>query len=160
MTLDEIVDLVAASERTQWHKIHVATVSGWEYGRTPGDESLRPVMHDVLAIYKADIDISVALGRTVQSPFYEPWVENFPNTDASLIAAWIRYRGNLVHEWFGVIVDGARYLLPIPTPGKSGFVISRSELPLATCMFNLYGSGGVHGSLDEALQRAQINVVG
>jgi len=161
------MDTVAGSSADDWCKLGVRTAyggetdieNGWEHGAESAQQSLRPREHHNLAVYKPDIDISLAFGATVCAPFQEPWVENFQGAPASSRAVYLRYRGTVVNEWLGVSVDGGRYFLPMPQMNNGSFEVSRADLPLARLMFDLDSPGGVHKTLEAALEFAQIAIV-
>ncbi|QDV68017.1 hypothetical protein Poly24_17230 [Rosistilla carotiformis] len=159
MTLDEILNIVSASHSDDWHKMETHTTHGWEYGTDTDGPYLRPISHHYVAVYKPDVDITLVFGASDGDSFDEPWVQNFPAPTATARLTCVRYRGVIVDESRSVLVDGGRYLLPMPeVDGNGGFFVNADAIPRARLMFDLYGSGGVHQTLDEALERAQLEV--
>lgn len=157
MTLSEILETVYSSSAGDWEKLGGITFYTWVWG---GKDGLVPRYHDQLAVYTNDIDISLAFGGLVVGEFRDPWaVENFSSGEASSIAIWLRYRGEVVKESVGVVVDGERYLVPLPQYTQDGYMVVENQLPLARLLFDLYGSYGVHKTVEEVLKRAKIKIV-
>jgi hypothetical protein len=159
MTLDELLQMVESSDASGWHKFEVGTVYGWEYGQKGGQNYLEPKTHDVLAVYRNDIDISLVFAATVNEDFAEPWCQKFPSAKAQSVAVWLRYRGQLVYERVCVVVDGGRYLLPMPEHVGGTFQVHQSQLPIARLLFDLFRPGGPLGPLESVLNVAGVAVV-
>src|SRR4051794_13628317 len=110
MKLNDLLQTVEQSAPDDWHKMDFPTLYGWGEG-DKGDE---PRTFETLLVYKQDLDVSIAMAATVNKPFEEPWVEEFPDSSAESVVVAFRYRGAIVYEWTCVIVDGGRYLMPMP----------------------------------------------
>jgi hypothetical protein len=157
MKLADLLKTVENSGPEQWHKMDSPTIYGWgevDEGR------YEPKTFETLLVCKEDVDVSLAMAATVNKPFQEPWAEKFPDSSAESVVVALRYRGAIVYEWTCVIVDGGRYLMPMPDrKEKDEFELPKAKLPLARLLCQLHGPKGVHTELDGALQRAGIRVV-
>lgn len=156
MTLDELLGRVRTSSSDDWHKFVYRTPYVPYCGEYVDTNCY-------LAIFKPDIDISLAYGAAIQPNFEEPWVMQFPDPHATSEAVVLRYQGTPVYECRNfVTVDGGRYLLPMPeVPSAKGgkYQISDDRLSFARLMFNLFGIGGASQTLEEVLRRADIEIV-
>jgi hypothetical protein len=161
MKLKELLATVEGSAPADWHKMDSPTLYGWSWGTNSGGSFVEPRTFETLLVYRGDVDISIAMAVTVTRPFDEPWVHRFPSSDAESVVVALRYRGAVVYEWVHVVVDGGRYLLPMPNPGKvrRTYEVAKDSLPIARLLFYLFGIGGVHADLDGALKQARILVV-
>ena len=164
MTLSDLLLTVESSSADEWHKIEHETPYGWEWGDKNVDGKMYPYIeprsNHGLAVFKKDVDITLVYGADVTKDFSEPWTEQFPDTSAHSVSVGLQYRGQLVYEWVFVVVDGGRYLLPMPERlGQDQFQLSTAKLPLARLMFALYGPGGVHSSVEDALNRGRVAIV-
>jgi hypothetical protein len=160
MTLDQILQTVQGSAVADWYKTEAHTVYGWEWGTKGGQNYLEPVTHSKLLIYRPDIDVSLVMDATVTAQFQEPWATAFPDPNAESVAVQLRFRGSVVYDWLFVIVDGGRYLLPLPRPvAGGGYELPQADLPLARLFFGLYGVTGVHKTVEAALAHAHVAIV-
>lgn len=75
----------------------------WEF---PGDE--REMHHRIFP------EFVIRNGSIINDPFYEEWVENFPDKYAYSYILEIRYFGTLIKSMGFVMCDGGRYKIPIP----------------------------------------------
>lgn len=160
MTEAEFLATIAGSTVEQWRRLNTQTMYGWEHGHNQRGNFIEPKTFELLAVFKNEIDISLAIGATVADDFEEPWTAKFADSSAHSVAVHFRFRGAVVYEWVGVYVDGGRYLLPMPTAAGAGaYVVEQERMPLARLMFDLAQPGGVHTSLEDALNRAGIQVI-
>jgi len=137
MTLNVIRTLVNNSSRCDWHK-HV----------------------EAQAVFSPDIDISLDWSETVNPNFSEPWHQCLHDTGASSVSVELRHNGVPVDSWTFVIVDGGRYILPLPSPATGGgYELSSAMMPLGNLLFDLYHPGGASNTLAALLQRCTINIV-
>ena len=67
-------------------------------------------------VYSRDIQLRIVLDSSddQSSKFYEPWLENFSDTDASRQPVYIYYGDARLCDVYCIWVDGARHLIPIP----------------------------------------------
>jgi hypothetical protein len=158
MTLDQLLEAVEGSRAEDWHVLAVDTIYRWEGGHEGGQNNLEPKLHDHLAIYRYDVGISLAFGATVNDEFAEDWVQEFPDSRARSAAVWLRYHGHLVFQWTCVVVDGGRYLLPLPDHADGRFWVSQAGMPIARLLFDLFGPKGPHQPLESALKIAGIDI--
>jgi len=170
MNLSTILQTLKDSDIDDWHKMpdqgpfHHWNVTSQHLGEGARTTDLEPVAHSSLAVYKPDIDISIAFGAIHRDEFNEPWTKNFPDKRASSEWVCLRYRGTVVYDWIVVLVDGARYaiLLPSSETGSDGepiYRISREDLPLAELFYELYESvGRGPGGVDTALRLAGVEI--
>ena len=160
MNLSTFLQTIENSTVGQWHKTDVQNVFQWECGKTNGQNYIAPKTFETLAVYKEDIDISLVMTGTINENFSESWTQPFPDADATSVAVFLRYRGAVVYQWVGVIVDGGRYLMPMPEAnGNGGYKVQRSSMPLARLLFGIYAPAGVHAQVEEALQRAGVPIL-
>lgn len=158
MRLDDLLLTVAESAVDDWEKVDVRT----EFHDVPeggevGAEPLEPSFHHTLAVFRPNVDISLAYGATVVRPFEEPWTESFGGP-ASLIAVWFRYRGAVVYERVVVSADGGRCVLPLPRMRQGTYVVDQQDLPMAQLLFSLLSSVRDDDTLDAALARAGLAI--
>ena len=116
MTLQELIERIKMSSPGDWHKIggfpsyrdkftlHSNADSRWV--------EVEP--HDVVAVYKPDVSITMAWGLTVHADFQEPWANEFPDRRASSHYVDIFFNSALVFREMYVSVDGGRAYLPLP----------------------------------------------
>lgn len=137
MTLDEIRTLVENSNRADWHK-----------------------HSDAAAVFCPDIDVSLDWGETINSNFTEPWHQTLPDPGASSISVILQHNGSPVSSWTFVVVDGGRYLVPLPRPGAGGgYELSSDMMPLGNLMFDIYHPGGASNTLTDLLKRCNVTIV-
>lgn len=122
MTLAEILDIAREASPDAWEIVAAQTIYSWAHGekRIEGIEGLVPYVeltgHHTLAIYKGDIDISLAWGATHRDDYGAPWMPKslFPDPSISSIYIDLRYRGQVVQNWIMIYLDGSRILIPRP----------------------------------------------
>ena len=137
MTHNEIHTLVDNSNAGDWHRFNDAT-----------------------AVYKPNIDVSLDWSETIKPSFSEAWHQNLPDPGASSVNVALRHNGTMVDRWTFIIVDGGRYILPIPEPNTSGgYELSSSMVSLGNLIFDLYRPGGTTNTLAALLKRCNITVV-
>ncbi len=161
MELEQILQLIFASELGGWHILDENIVRTWESGHQDGYPFSRPIMHNNSAVYRQDIDIKLAWGAVETEEFNEPWHQAFPDHAASSVWVDLLYRGSRVSSWMFVIVDGGRYLVRLPTPNADGtYSIRQNELGFSELIFQLYSHGqGPYHTLLEAFQACAITVI-
>jgi hypothetical protein len=117
MRLEQLMTQIIASDRSDWHRIHCGGHgNGPSYRQEVIETSngLETRQHHMVAVYKADASITMALGLRVMEEYRPDW-NNFPDPNASLHAADIFFNGSLVHRTLYATVDGGRADLPLPT---------------------------------------------
>lgn len=166
MTLDEIYDLIATSSVDDWNVIGAPlSISSARSASTDGrhdDDVVRS--HDVLGVYRPDVDIAVACGHPTPSTRHDQrpkWAEAFADRSVEHCYADVLYRGAHVDRDEVVIVDGGRGVLPAPETvvleRKGRWVVSSRSVELARVCHWL----GQHAAyFDEMLQRAGFETVG
>ncbi|HZZ27124.1 MAG TPA: hypothetical protein VFE46_03880, partial [Pirellulales bacterium] len=151
MTLNELIELIENSSANHWDKFEYPTVHSWDHGSRREDGQMHPYIepnaHTMLAVYAEDIDITLAYGGTKKEEFSEPWTERFSDPSASSVSVTAQYRGQPVHQWTFVTVDGGKFMVPLPQRDDDGFYIDGRQLPMANLMFGLWGHGGAHKTL-------------
>lgn len=82
----------------------------------PEDEpqANRVASHHSTAAYIPDVSITLAWGMVWRENFKEPWVERFPDHQASGEWLDVFFNNALVFRTSYVLVDGGRTLLPLP----------------------------------------------
>jgi hypothetical protein len=160
MKLDDLIATVEKSMPDQWHKMESQTLYGWASGTMGEYPYIEAKTFDTLCVYKPDVDVSLAIGATVNETFEESWNKRFPDPIGRSLVVRLLYRGSPIYEWVFVSVDGGRYLLPMPERvGDDNFGVKKENLPLARLFFQLYGPAGVHDRLEDALKRAGVAVL-
>lgn len=159
MTLDQILQTVEGSSPTDWHSMETQTIHSWVVSQGDDGSSIEPKTHSKLLVFRPDIDISVVMDATIVEPFVEPWTQMFQDKHASSVSVQLRYHGAIVFQWVFVVVDGGRYLLPLPEVVGGAYQLPKARHPLASLFFSLYGVGGVHSTVDRALAVAAIAIV-
>ena len=160
MQLQEIRTLVDTSVIANWHKIEGNLVERWDQGQDASQQNyLHPICHDALAVFKPNIAVSLAWGATINSKFSESWHADLPDSSANAVLVVLRHNGAKVDEWTFVIVDGGRYILPLPRLSNGMYEIPTHMMALGRLIFSLYAPGGVHNSLDDLLAQCEITVV-
>ena len=148
MTLDQILSTVHESQVNDWHRTsHQTPYAGEDR------------FHRSLAIYKPDVDVTIAYGAAVMNEFQEPWTDLYSDANATSVALVLQYRGQAIYEWTFVVVDGGRYLVPMPKFQNGKYTVSQSEMQLARLFFGVYGVGGNYDTLESALGRGDVEIV-
>lgn len=178
MTLDEILKTVCNSSPDAWETIDVQTIHAWSFsqsfpeGPTKPVSELQPKTHGTRAIYKGDIDISLAWGAEHRDEYAAPWMPGgspYPDKSVSSIFVELRYRGEVVQYWIMIFLDGFRILIPTPdmVPGSwddekrtARWYVSRSDLQLGRLLAALIVSGDTKAgdSTEEALKRTGVEI--
>ncbi len=127
MRLDEIRKLVTESQPEDWHKMTVGGTAAPSYKQTLvthkiNDEPAETVAeeHGYLAVYKEDVDLSIAWGLEEDGYYGDrkeyvfPFLDNFANKGVRKITLDVFWAGNLVDRHTLLSVDGWRAYLPIP----------------------------------------------
>jgi hypothetical protein len=128
MTLQEILNICAASSPSDWHQITCwGARSGPSYldhfqaVKTHSGVELRHDQHGMRATYTPDINIGLAWGidpdnmwPDERKTFTESWSEGFSDPHWTWGIADVLHCGNLVYRQNYVTVDGARCHLPLP----------------------------------------------
>jgi hypothetical protein len=118
MTLDELLETVARSNRSDWRMESCwGARSGPSY-RDHFSEGLDGEVvvdsHSNIAAYKPDLSITIAWGLDCSDNFGEEWTKNFTTPEASSSYLDFFYNNALVFRDVFVTVDGARARLPVP----------------------------------------------
>ncbi len=122
MTLAEILDIAREASPDAWEIVATQTIHSWGYGEKHIDgidglvPYVEPTAHHTRAIYKGDIDVSLAWGATHQPDYHAPWMPKSLFSDPSISSIYIdlRYRGQVVQNWIMIYLDGSRILIPTP----------------------------------------------
>ncbi|MCC5847618.1 MAG: hypothetical protein JJU29_05930 [Verrucomicrobia bacterium] len=137
MRLDEIRAIIDNSSSDDWHKAAKATT-----------------------IFIPDIDISLDWNETINPNFTEPWHNCLHDPSASSVSVVLRHNGAPVDRWTFVVVDGGRYMMPLPAPSASGgYELPASIIPIGNLIFDLYHPGGASNNLSALLNKCSISVV-
>ena len=128
MNYDKFIDIIKNSNVEEWN-----VIGCWGYGAGPSYKSkfefyemwdgkqsvLKEESHSMYAVYKPDINISLAFGLTVNENFKEKWANSFPDPQASSQFVDLFYANTLVERIVYVVVDGGRAKLPLPISIKN-----------------------------------------
>jgi len=170
MTLDELRHIIIASDADDWHVLsgpsYLDRFMPVEVGR--GDEmvyELRHGEHDSRAVFKPDVDVSIAWGLHLnpdEPAYFSEWTQGFPDKNAYAYYADVFYRGSLVDRVPIVAVDGGRYKIAIPEqdleeisnmqPKLIGYWLGPWKNAVGKLITNLVGGY----SYEEGLKRASI----
>ena len=163
MTLDEIHDLIATSSVDDWNVIGAPLfISTSPHEGTGGRHDVE--RHEVLGVYKHDVDIAVACGHPTPSSrddWRPKWAEVFADGSVENCYADVFYRGAHVDRDEVVLVDGRRGVLPAPdtvvVERRRRSVVSSRAVELARVCHWL----GQHPAyFEEMLRRAQFEIIG
>jgi hypothetical protein len=108
MQLDEMLKVCRESKAKDWNQIDP---------RGLGEN--RPT-----AVYSADVAIGIGTSETLVEDFKEEWSTHFPDKSAQSVYLDVFFNGSVVHREVCVFVDGARYLLPLPSRVEEGGEVS------------------------------------
>lgn len=154
MQFDELRTLITASRNSDWHRIRSGPTyrDSFATWSSPADGSAGCEVHGhtYVAVYKPDIDITIAFGREsglMSRDLKFGWAE-FPDPKVSMHDADVFWRGSLVDRVNFVYVDGGRCALPLGL-GHQGLEITRHEFAVARLIdalesgdrFDTYASG-------------------
>jgi hypothetical protein len=124
MRLNELMDKIIGSSRSDWHKITCwGANTGPSYHNAftfydtwQGNEGvLQEDSHSNVAVYIPDVSITLAFGLRALADFKEEWANKFPDSHASSSYVDVFYNNALVFRDVYVTVDGGRANLPLPT---------------------------------------------
>ncbi len=145
MTLDELRNLIATSTASHWHRItKIGPTYRDRFGAwsNPADNTsgLDHDSHVEIAVYRPDIDLSVAYGMAEHQHDDDltfAWSQTFPDAKIRQISlADFFWRGSLVNRLNYVYIDGARGILPLGS-GHQGLEITRYELTVARLLSDI-----------------------
>ena len=164
MTLDQLFKNIVSSSRGSWHTITCWGVgSGPSYrsqlktGRTMEGANNQDVesasSHHVVASFKEDLSITMALGLTANPDFKEAWANIFHNPHASTHHVDIFYNGAMVYRDSYVLVDGGKAKLPMP---KRAMLVPKSYYCFVRLLDNL---GGYASRFETYFNKSDLQVV-
>lgn len=139
MTLDELRTIIASSKPRDWSRIKSAgptyrdRFGSWS-SPADGTSGVEHDSHVEVAVYRPDIDLTVAYGMPEsqhdRSLKFE-WSDNFPDSKIREISiADFFWRGSLVDRVNYVYVDGGRGIVPLGG-GHQGLRITQYGLAVA-----------------------------
>ena len=147
MNFAELRRTVADSDATEWHRIlrqgptYRNRFGSWSSPRE-GTSGIETDSHLSVAVYKPDIDLTLAYGMPEQMHREElsfEWSKNFADDKIREISiADVFWRGSLVDRVNYVYVDGARGILPMGE-GNAGLNITRYEWSVAFLLSEIEG---------------------
>ena len=147
MTLDELRTLVSGSASHDWSRIlksgptYRDRFGGWS-NPYDGTSGLDHDAHPELAVYRPDIDLTIAYGMTESQHDRDltfQWSQRFPDSEIRQISLVdFFWRGSLVDRLNYVYVDGARGILPLGG-GHQGLAITQYELAVARLLSDISG---------------------
>lgn len=139
MTFDELRTLIANSHARDWQRIKQTgptyrdRFGAWS-SPADGTSGLDHDTHAELAVYRPDIDLTIAYGMPQSQHGHSltfKWSEAFPDSEIREISiADIFWRGSLVDRVNYVYVDGGRGIVPIGG-GHQGLRINQYQLVVA-----------------------------
>jgi len=65
-------------------------------------------------------EFTIQRGKELVDPFKEPWVEKFPDPNASSFYVTLNYHTTVLERIVFVVVDGGRYTIPLPILAAPG----------------------------------------
>jgi hypothetical protein len=87
---------------------------------------LEPEFHNGYAVYKNDVNITLARGRKHMDEYNALWLKKnpFPDKSVSSVFVDLYYAGQVMHRWIVVYMDGFREVILQPSvenvPGSDG----------------------------------------
>jgi len=147
MTLDELRTIIASSAPRDWSRITAAgptyrdRFGSWS-SPSDGTSGIDHDSHAELAVYRPDIDLTIAYGmpesQDERNLSFE-WSTNFPDSEIHEISiADIFWRGSLVDRVNYVYVDGGRGIVPLGG-GHQGLRITQYGLSVARLLSGIAG---------------------
>jgi hypothetical protein len=168
MNLDEYRAIVENSVPENWEVMEVQHLYRWDVPVQLAselravDSAAPPSTTGRLAVYKPDIDISLAMVGVDAWNVQATWAmfaRRFADAGAHThaVSVLFRYRGAVVYRWCGVEIDDGRGVLPQPKTDEAGnFVIRQDALPIARLILRLYSTQA--WTLEELLRSCGIKV--
>lgn len=139
MRLDELQTLIASSRPAEWRRIKLSgptyrdRFGAWS-SPADGTSGIDHDSHVEVAVYRADIDLTVAYGMPESQHEHKlkfEWSENFPDSEIREISiADFFWRGSLVDRVNYVYIDGGRGIVPLGS-GHQGLRITQYGLAVA-----------------------------
>ncbi|WP_062894987.1 hypothetical protein [Mycobacterium avium] len=139
MTLDELRAIISSSTSRDWSRIKAAgptyrdRFGSWS-SPADGTSGVTHDSHVEVAVYRPDIDLTVAYGMPESQHDRNlkfEWSENFPDSEIREISiADFFWRGSLVDRVNYVYVDGGRGIIPLGG-GHQGLRITQYGLAVA-----------------------------
>lgn len=139
MTLDELQTLIADSTPRDWSRIkklgptYRDRFGSWS-SPAHGTSGVTHDSHTEVAVYRPDIDLTVAYGMPESQHDRDlsfEWSKNFPDSQIREISiADFFWRGSLVDRVNFVYVDGGRGIVPLGA-GHQGLRITQYDLAVA-----------------------------
>ena len=133
MNLKNYEKLITETKESDWTKIPCwGAGSGPSYlnrfdvseavetGKACRAQNLEIDSHSEYMSLKKNLLVSVAWGLTENNNFEEDWANKFPNPHASTGLIDFFYSGVLVYRDIYVLVDGGRYIIPLPDQKNNG----------------------------------------
>jgi hypothetical protein len=102
-------------------------------------------------VYKQDIKLRFVLESSTDQTgnFYEAWVNNFSDVQASRQPVYIYYGDTRLHEVYCIWVDGTRYLIPLPRSPKD-LTIDRFKYHVGCILNHPFPGYGFNYALKQA----------
>jgi hypothetical protein len=117
---------------------------------------------DMLWIYKPNIAVTILCPDAVRishsdADFDEEWHKVYPDPRAKMHKFKFRFNGQLIEEFYAVLVDGGRQYIPLPV--TKDLTITSEQYNVGR-IINLANPGRQgYGGFDSYLQRAGIRVL-
>ena len=147
MDFAQLRETITTSDPSEWHRItnqgptYRDRFSSWS-SPANGTSGIDVDNHSYVAVYKPDIDLTIAYGMSESSRDQElsfKWSDAFPDKKIHEISiADVFWRGSLVDRVNFVHVDGGRCILPLGD-GHQGLRITRYDYAVARLLDELEG---------------------
>lgn len=162
MYLDNLLITLQDSRAADWDRLPIDNIYTWEVAKY-FDSNLQehsyivPNCHGCYALYRFDVDLSLAWGAAVKDDARAPWMKWFDAPKATVIQ--LRYRGNPTCVWRAAMVENGKFLIPEPQSfdGKN-LMIDEEALRLARLLFEIHAPSDPPKSLDEFFAERGIHV--
>ncbi len=160
MRLEKLIQTILSSSREDWH-----TINCWAPGSGPSyhevlqtddapEGGFTQVGHNIVAIYKDDIAITLAFGMMINADFVQDWANIFVNPHASSHRVDVFYNNALVFRESYVSVDGGKGKLPFPR-GRKELLVPKGYfyfIKLLDCL------SGYHSRYEDYFQRSDLRL--
>ena len=112
------------------------------------------VGHNVVAVYKHDVSITLAFGMEINADLVQDWANIFENPSASSHRADIFYNTALVFRTLYVSVDGGKGKLPFPR-GRRELLVPKGYYYFIKLLDSI---SGYHSRYNDYFQRSDLRL--
>lgn len=177
MKFEDLMSTIVNSDPERWNQISDGPLYKDQFisSTSAKGNELMTDAHTNVAVYKDDLDISIAWGLDAHDSWFDKEKtvltfdlnKRFADQKVHTIIVDVFWRGSLVEREYVLAVDGYRAYLPLPTGKKVAGdgaesatykdVFNASEIPFARFMHNLVHHVGM--TFDEYMSQAGLEIV-